>query len=377
MAVKKTKTGYQVWWYDADGRFRKRTFRGIERKEAVRRERELLAQRDRGDCLPDVRNAPLFDVFATAWVEENRAGWKPSTRQQYEQVLKSQLRPAFKDTRLSNLTESNVKRLMTRLQDERLSPRRTNLVLVVLKRILRTALRQRLIREDPTAAVRMLKEPRVEIDPLDPDEIEAFLAACPTWWRTYFAMAFWSGARPSELAALKWGDVDWQGQRVRIRAGRYRGVEGMPKTPSSVRDIDMLPPAIEALRAQRAQQAAARLKFGQGALAVGADYVFTGPEGGLLNTNFLRDKVWYPALTKAGLRRRVFYQTRHTFASNALAAGEAPSWVAAMLGHTTPEMLFTVYARYVPNRTRRDGTALLGRMARGLGSDHATTMAHS
>jgi integrase len=57
------------------------------------------------------------------------------------------------------------------------------------------------------------------------------------------------------------------------------------------------------------------------------------------------------------------YQTRHSFASNALAAGEPPSWVAAMLGHTTPEMLFSVYARYIPNRTRRDGTALLAHMA--------------
>jgi hypothetical protein len=32
------------------------------------------------------------------------------------------------------------------------------------------------------------------------------------------------------------------------------------------------------------------------------------------------------------------------------------------LGHTTPEMLFTVYARFIPNRTRRDGSALLARM---------------
>src|SRR5215475_13368139 len=38
-----------------------------------------------------------------------------------------------------------------------------------------------------------------------------------------------------------------------------------------------------------------------------------------------------------------------------------------MLGHTTPEMLFSVYARYIPNRTRRDGSALLARMT----SDHA------
>jgi len=39
-----------------------------------------------------------------------------------------------------------------------------------------------------------------------------------------------------------------------------------------------------------------------------------------------------------------------------------PSWVAAQLGHATPEMLFTVYARFIPNRTRRDGSALLARM---------------
>jgi hypothetical protein len=33
-----------------------------------------------------------------------------------------------------------------------------------------------------------------------------------------------------------------------------------------------------------------------------------------------------------------------------------------MLGHASPEMLFSVYARYIPNRTRRDGSALLSRM---------------
>ena len=180
-------------------------------------------------------------------------------------------------------------------------------------------------------------------------------------------MAFWTGARPNELAALKWGDVDGASARFRIRAGRYRGVESAPKTAGSVRDVDCLPPVLEALRAQKAQQAAVRLKAGQGAAEPGQDYVFTGPEGGLLNVNNLRDHAWYGTLKKAALRRRTMYQTRHTFASNALAAGEAPSWVAAQLGHTTPEMLFTVYARFIPNRTRRDGSALLARMTAEVG----------
>jgi integrase len=111
------------------------------------------------------------------------------------------------------------------------------------------------------------------------------------------------------------------------------------------------------------------LKAGRGAPEPGQDYVFTGPEGGLLNVNALRDRVWYPTLTKAGLRRRIMYQTRHTLASSALAAGEAPSWIAAMLGHTSPEMLFSVYARFIPNRTRRDGSALPSRMTEQKDAD--------
>lgn len=34
-----------------------------------------------------------------------------------------------------------------------------------------------------------------------------------------------------------------------------------------------------------------------------------------------------------------------------------------MLGHKTSEMLFEVYARYIPNRTRRDGSAFAVQMA--------------
>lgn len=173
--------------------------------------------------------------------------------------------------------------------------------------------------------------------------------------------------RPNELAALKWGDVDWGRGTFRIGAGRYRWIEGTPKTASSMRDMDLRPPAFEALKTQRMQQSARRLQAGQGAPEPGQNYVFSGPAGGLLNVNFLWERVWEKVLAKVKLRRRTFYKTRHTFALNALAAGEAPMWVARMLGRKSAEILFQVYARYIPNRTRRDGSAFAGRMA-GEGS---------
>jgi integrase len=54
----------------------------------------------------------------------------------------------------------------------------------------------------------------------------------------------------------------------------------------------------------------------------------------------------------------------HTFAMPALASGEDPGWVAKMLGHTTLQMIFTTYYRYLPNLTRRDGTLLAKRLGR-------------
>jgi integrase len=52
------------------------------------------------------------------------------------------------------------------------------------------------------------------------------------------------------------------------------------------------------------------------------------------------------------------YQIRHTTATLWLASGEAPEWIARQLGHSSTEMLFRVYSRYVPNLTRQDGSAI-------------------
>ena len=76
---------------------------------------------------------------------------------------------------------------------------------------------------------------------------------------------------------------------------------------------------------------------------------------------------WYPALANAKLRHRDLYNTRHTFATHALASGEDPGWVAKMLGHTTLTMLMTRYYRYVPNLTRQDGKLLAANLERTRG----------
>ena len=119
------------------------------------------------------------------------------------------------------------------------------------------------------------------------------------------------------------------------------------KTDGSQREIDMSRVVYDALRSQ---QKAAELSGSN-------DYVFCF-RGGLpiYNKNFV-NRIWNPLFEEIQVIRRRPYNMRHTAATLWIGSGEAPEWVAKQLGHTTTEMLFKVYSRYVPNLTRRDGAA--------------------
>jgi integrase len=86
-------------------------------------------------------------------------------------------------------------------------------------------------------------------------------------------------------------------------------------------------------------------------------WLFPNEAGKPLHIANVRDRAWRSALRRAELRYRSFYQTRHTFVTLMLEAGESPAWIARQLGHTTPEMLFRRYRRFIPNLRRRDGSA--------------------
>ena len=66
-----------------------------------------------------------------------------------------------------------------------------------------------------------------------------------------------------------------------------------------------------------------------------------------------------PALEKAGFEYRPPIQTRHTFATLMLSAGEDIGWVQNMLGHSSLQMIFTRYYAWIPKKTRRDGSAFM------------------
>jgi hypothetical protein len=82
-----------------------------------------------------------------------------------------------------------------------------------------------------------------------------------------------------------------------------------------------------------------------------------------MNPDHFREVVWKPALKKAGLDYRPPIQTRHTFATMMLSAGEDIGWVQNMLGHSSLQMIFTRYYAWIPRKTPKDGAAFLESVA--------------
>ncbi len=70
--------------------------------------------------------------------------------------------------------------------------------------------------------------------------------------------------------------------------------------------------------------------------------LFPAPEGGHLGIENRRTRNWYPALEAAGISKRGPYHLRHTFATEAFAAGEATFELSRVMG-TSLQMIDTHY----------------------------------
>jgi integrase len=294
-----------------------------------------------------------FAQYAVQWLDTNKYALTAATYRSYRTIIHTHVVPFFTHVPLGQVGDGHLKRFIAHLQalpgkgGRPMAPKSVNNYLAPVKQMLAEATEKRVITYNPTVFVKRLRVPKPDVDPFTPQEMAVLLDHVTPHYRTYFQVAFLTGMRPNELTALKWGHVDFVHRTSAVREGRVRHVEGLPKTDGSVRGVDMLAPVYEALRQHRA------------ATWLRGDHVLRNQEGRPIETTKLRRRIWYPALKRGGIRRRTMYQTRHTFATLMLATGENPEWIAKQLGHTSTQMLFQRYAKFIPNVTRRDGTAFL------------------
>lgn len=279
-----------------------------------------------------------------AWYEEKTLELEHSTLAGYRRIIDNVLVPFCGKEPLRDFDRGRAKKLVASLGP--VTPKRINNVLGPLRGAFDDAVDAGHLPASPLDGLKIKRRGRVserdEIDPFTPDEVSAILAACrDPQFRNYCQFNFATGLRTSEMIGLQWPDLDFVGGTLQVRRAFVMGKMKAPKTDAGVRSVELLAPAIEALKAQKEQTF----------LADGA--VFHNPRTGepWAGDRQVRKEHWTKVLKLAGVRYRYPYQMRHTFASQALSAGENVMWVARQMGHKDWTVTAKKYARWIPTIT--------------------------
>ncbi|QIL69594.1 tyrosine-type recombinase/integrase [Diaphorobacter sp. HDW4B] len=295
----------------------------------------------------DERN---FGQWCELWLE-TKGRLAKNTRDQYRCALEIWKSLYGAESAMKDLTHAVIAAKVGNTPWK--SPKLLNNYLISLRGVFTLAGRELKI-EDPMDGIENSKHQPPQPDPLSPDEMEQVLAHLRekldvrAW--AYFEFAFMTGMRPEELIELRWGDVDWKSRTIRVERARTAG-EVKPLKTYNARDVDMVSRAIAALEVMKPWT------------MVGSSGPEDGPKGRQIFENpgtdkpwhderSQRDTYWRPALRAAGIRWRRAYQTRHTYATNALGAGVNPAYIARQMGHKNAKMLFTVYAKWIDGADR-------------------------
>ena len=249
-------------------------------------------------------------------------------------------RAEFASTALRDLRPAQVKAWYDRLPYGRTAEK----LLMIVRAIFAHARSRGWIDHDPTATIeRQAVRYSGDYDFYSREEIEGLVrAAASEQDAAVYLTAAMTGLRRGELVALRWRDIDFPGQAIRVRANYSFGQLVTPKS-GKVRTVPMVPDVAQALA-----------KLGQRDLFVGdEDPVFTGAAGGHLDASALRRR-YQAAVKRAELRQLPFHSLRHYFGSMAVNRAtlvQVQSW----MGHSHIQTT----ARYLHAKSHADDAELL------------------
>jgi len=308
-SVYSTRTGYGIRWPENGRRPHRAGFR--TKTEARRWFAENVAPRlDRAAPTPEIG----FDAFCDLFLERHGATVSKRTRD----TLAERLRPArrvFGSWTLRELEGAADDIAHWRASVPAASRYRLTLA---LRQCLGAAVRWRYLTHNPAIDAGRNPEPRSEeLRPLTRAEAEALDAELRPVYGPLVIFAAETGLRTNEWAAVERRDIDRRGPAVAVQRRWSKGVatpypktarRRVPLTARAMAALDRLPPRLD------------------------TPLLFPAPGGGHIALDNWRTRDWYPALEAAGIDKRGPYALRHTFATEALAAGVSIFELARLMG---------------------------------------------
>lgn len=378
-----------VWEVSAEGRAdpitgrRARKWRTIPggRRDAERALALLIVELDDGTAVAGAGTfAELLDSW---WTSMAGVRWEDATAMRHRQDITTYLAPQLGRRKLDDLKPVDFTRIFQAMTDRGLAPRTVQHVANTARAALTWGVQQGMLGRNPaTAAVVPVRKrvPRRVPTSAQLDQVLELAAADSPMWHCWLQVAFATGARPAEVCALRWDDLDLARAELRIdeAVGRRMDPDGRqgwqikgPKTQTEqatgIRTVALDLATSAVLRRWRVAQQQLLLEVGE----VLADDMFIFPAdrfGWRPLTPATPSRRWRRYAAPAGVHPtiRLYDAARVRHISWLLERGFSVAEVAERVGNT-PE---TIYARYA-HVLQRDQRAI----AAALDEDNAARRA--
>ena len=211
---------------------------------------------------------------------------------------------------------------------------------------------------NPIEWVRQSAKRRTAPDILTTNEVQGLLANLRFRERTLVLLAVTTGLRRSELFALKWKDVDFQGKQICVTRSIVQNVIGVCKTESSQKPVPAHDDLMKALREWR----------GQTPYKSSESWVFASPanQG---RRPYLAQQIMQrhilPIARKLGIAKRIGWHTfRHTYSTLLRSTGAELKIMQELLRHSTIRVTLDTYTQAVTTEKRNAQEAVVALLFR-------------
>ncbi len=293
-----------------------------------------------------------LEEYMSSWLESSKSSLRETTWSHYNSVTKRYILPELGQITLIELRGDQIQTLYDHLVVEGIGIPTVIKVHTVLQSALSLAVKAGKIGSNPALATRPPRATSREMSVLDESQLNSLLVASKGHrLEALYHLAVTTGMRQMELLGLKWTDLGWDKQTLKVERqlvrSRVKGIQFLPpKTNSGRRTLSLGSNTISALKDHHKRLQTEKQ-------AVGESWV----ENGLIFSNALGKPIDPRRLLKdfkkllkvGGLPEIRFHDLRHTSATLMLNHGIPIMVVSRRLGHARPSITLNIYGHLIPS----------------------------
>lgn len=306
-----------------------------------------------------------FSQFAEMYFRDFAPTLKEYTAIQYKDIYERRFKPYFGNMRIKNIRPLDIRQWLTTMErldkSGKLTENSKGVYFRTLSSMLGVAFRWELIDNNPCRRIRAPRNKQSAVKALQQSDFDKLFAKIDSFPDPRAVLMIYllstTGIREGEAAGLKWQDIDFENQIIRIeREVVYIPKIGLrvtsPKSVNSIREICV--PALLCDKLSPYKTLQDKEIADRGVYYNNEGYVFTQLNGSPVHSSTIREWIKkafeyceVPYITVHGLR--------HTYASILISNGTDPRTTAAQLGHSTPSLTINIYCNPQYNAKRRAG----------------------